>query len=162
MQTSDLQSVVRLGNALHPPSLFESEAALASRFDMGGPAFCHVLCEDEAPRDDDVLHGYVLAHPWTQDDVPKLNEAIGRPPRFDTLFLHDMVLARAARGKGHARAILDLLKDRVAASGYRSISLVAVNGSRPFWQAAGFAPLAMDGGMLRPYGEGACFMRWTS
>ena len=83
--------------------------------------------------------GYMLAHPWRFGELPALNALLGEiPADADTFYLHDLALLPAARGTGAAAMVVGDMLRLARLRGYRSASLVAVNGSLPFWYKHGF------------------------
>jgi ribosomal protein S18 acetylase RimI-like enzyme len=105
--------------------------------------------------------GYILSHPWRADDPPPLDTQLGKlPERPGTYYLHDLALMASAFGKGHGARVVRHLAETAGAMDYRSMSLIAVNQSAPFWQKHGFVPrpLASVAAKLEGYGEGAVFM----
>ena len=81
----------------------------------------------------------MLSHPWTWGTLPPLNTLLKRlPPEPDTYYLHDLALLPAARGTGAAAMIVGDMLRHARGAGFASASLVAVNGSLPFWYKHGF------------------------
>src|SRR5690606_2167086 len=90
--------------------------------------------------------GYVLSHPWRAAEPPALNTPLGAiPADADTYYLHDLALLPVARRVGAAAQIVAALAKHAAATGFASMSLVAVNGSRGFWEKQGFAAVPAPG-----------------
>ena len=86
-----------------------------------------------------VPSGYIISHPWTFKLLPALNAPLGAiPPDASTYYLHDLALLNKARGTGAAAMIVGDIIDHARAQGFPSLSLVAVNGSQPFWHKHGF------------------------
>lgn len=86
-----------------------------------------------------IASGYILSHPWTFKSVPALNSRLGAIPRnASTYYLHDLALLNKARGTGAAAMIVGDIINHARAQGFANISLVAVNGSQPFWHKHGF------------------------
>jgi GNAT superfamily N-acetyltransferase len=83
--------------------------------------------------------GYILSHPWRFRTLPDLNALLGSiPDAADTFYLHDLALLPAARGTGAAAMIVGDILRHARAAGFANLSLVAVNGSLPFWYKHGF------------------------
>lgn len=90
--------------------------------------------------------GYVLSHPWRFGTAPALNVKLrALPPEPDTYYLHDLAILPLARRIGAAGFIVAALEKHARAKGLSSMSLVAVNRSRGFWEKHGFAPVEMPG-----------------
>jgi N-acetylglutamate synthase-like GNAT family acetyltransferase len=74
--------------------------------------------------------------------VPALNALLGAiPTDADTFYVHDLALLNRARGTGAAAMIVGEILRHARSIGLASVSLVAVNGSLPFWHKHGFRPL---------------------
>lgn len=120
------------------------------------PAGCLVAVEN------DRIAGYALSHPWRLGEPPPLNTPLRRiPADATTFYIHDVALLPEGRGKGHAGAIVEHLAEHAGAAGFDNLSLVAVNGSRDFWQGCGFhaAMTATLRDKLATYGGDALLMR---
>lgn len=129
MLASDIPAVFDLSRRIHP-DYPESEAVLAERQALA-PSWCHVF------GDKDGLAGYFLAHPWRLGAPPALDTHLGTLfPDPDTLYVHDLALLPRIRGTGVAGVIV---RHTIAqAHGFPAVSLVAVNGTVPFWTRFGF------------------------
>ena len=148
-----LSAVEAIATAVHP-DFFEDAAIFAERQRLYA-AGCHLLELDGAPA------GYVLSHPWRFGILPALNTLLGTlPAGADTFYIHDLALCPAARGSGAAASMVRHLLDHAAEAGFATASLVAVNGSVPFWSKQGFAvqERAELTGKLQSYEAGAKFM----
>ena len=154
MAADDLSAVGELAARIHP-SFPEDAEVFAERLRLY-PEGCHVYANQNS------LTAYVLSHPWRALDAPPLNSLLGElPAGLATYYIHDLALAGEARGTGAAAAIVDALTEHASKTGYRTMSLVAVNGSAWFWRRRGFARLdiAALADKLRSYGdEDAQFM----
>jgi GNAT superfamily N-acetyltransferase len=83
--------------------------------------------------------GYLIAHPWIEDDLPPLNTMLAEIPRdAGTFFIHDLALHPSARGQGVAQALLTSAFAKARALGLLSASLLSIQGSSGFWRKAGF------------------------
>ena len=143
MRMVDLGDVAALADRLHPhhpeaPAIFAERLALA-------PDGCWVLSEAAA------LLGYAMAHPWTGLAPPPLDTLLGAlPVPPGPWHLHDIALAPAARGAGHAAALLRR---------WSPATLVAIAGTGTYWEGQGFRDLpCADPAALASYGAGARFM----
>lgn len=138
METGDLPRVKVLADLIHSNHP-EELAVFAERLRLY-PDGCHVLVETGD------LVGYSLAHPWRFGAPPPLNSRLGEIPRnASTYYIHDVALLPETRGKGFAAQIVSRMVEDAQASGFASVSLVAVNGSHPFWEALGFRTRAVPG-----------------
>ena len=123
----DLDDVVQIAGVVHP-DFFESPDVLAERqqlYHFGSD----LLEVNERPA------GYVLSHPWSLGELPRLNSLLGGlPENADTYYIHDLALLPVARRIGAATYITNALAKHARAHGFPTMSLVAVNGSLGFWQ----------------------------
>lgn len=153
MSGYDLEAVNAIANVVHP-GFFEAPEVLAEKFELYRNG-CYLLEVNEKPA------GYVLSHPWKLGSLPALNALLGGLPEpADTFYIHDLALLPLTRGLGAAGKIVAGLTKHAEAMGYATMSLVAVNGSIPFWQKQGFQveerPDLAD--KLASYEEDARFM----
>lgn len=151
LRISDIAAVSAIAARVHP-GFFEEDAVFADRLTLS-PDGCWLLEGERAPL------GYVLAHPWRLGSVPALDTVLGTlPEAADTFYLHDLALLPGARGTGAAGRIVRKLIE--GAKDYPTMSLVAVNGSQPFWSRFGFVPHedAALGAKLASYDAQACYM----
>lgn len=157
MSADDLPAVCELAVRIHP-SFPEEAGVFAERLRLY-PEGCHVYAEGDLPV------AYVLSHPWRALDAPPLNSLLGKLPAApETYYIHDLALTDEARGTGAGAAIVSELAGHARERGYRTMSLVAVNGSAGFWQRQGFArtDAAALAAKLRSYGDdGVQFMTRT-
>lgn len=131
LTTLDLPAVEAIAAKVHP-SFPEDLAVFAERQRLY-PAGTRLLELDGVPS------GYILSHPWRFMALPALNSLLGAIPEdADTYYLHDLALLPAARGTGAAAMIVGSMLRHAKAAGFANVSLVAVNGSLPFWYKHGF------------------------
>ena len=127
----DIPAILAIADQVHP-SFPEDEAVFAERLRLY-PAGVRLLERDGHPC------GYLVSHPWRAGAAPALNALLRRlPTDADTFYLHDLALLTAARGTGAARIAVEQMAAHARAGGFASMSLVAVNGSVPFWRRLGF------------------------
>ena len=132
MSGYDLGAVSAIAAKVHP-GFFEADAVLAEK-QMLYRNGCYILEVAEKPA------GYVLSHPWTFGALPALDTLLGAlPPEPDTFYIHDLALLPVARGVKAAGKIIAALTKHAEAMAFPTMSLVAVNGSVPFWEKQGFA-----------------------
>ncbi|MGV3574343.1 MAG: GNAT family N-acetyltransferase [Devosia sp.] len=131
MSGYDLNAVSTIASKVHP-GFFEADEVLAEKHALYRNG-CYLLEVAEKPA------GYVLSHPWTRGSLPALNALIGAlPHQPDTFYIHDLALLPVTRGVGAAGQIVAALTKHAEAMGFPTMSLVAVNGSVPFWEKQGF------------------------
>lgn len=131
MTTFDLPAVQAIAAAVHP-DFPEDDSVFAERQRLY-PDGTRLFELDGAPA------GYVLSHPWRFRALPELNALLGTIPEdADTFYLHDLALLPKARGTGAAAMIVGEMLRHARGAGFATMSLVAVNGSLPFWHKHGF------------------------
>ncbi|MET0530517.1 MAG: GNAT family N-acetyltransferase [Microvirga sp.] len=153
MTSGDLAHVQVLADTIHvehpeEPHVFSERLRLY-------PQGCAVLEVDGR------LIGYALTHPWRYGEPPSLNSHLEHVPSdATTYYVHDVALLPEARGMGYAVRIGEWLVDHAARGGFPNLSLVAVNGSQPFWERLGFRVAAIPGlaSKLLSYGPDAVLM----
>lgn len=145
----DLDAVFAIAGAVHP-GFFEARAVLAEKFTLYRNG-CYLLEVAERPA------GYVLSHPWRQGEAPPLDTLLGAiPDDADSYYIHDLALLPLTRGVGAAGRIMAALTKHAMAMDFSRMSLVAVNGSRGFWERQGFGVENRSG--LAGYGPEAHYM----
>lgn len=152
MRAADLPAVTSLADAIHTEHP-EDAAVFAERLALY-PVGCLVL------QGEGGISGYAIAHPWTATAPPALDSLLGALPAGpDAFHLHDIVLDPAARGRGHAAAVLAMLFGQAVRLRLPRATLVAVAGTADYWQRQGFRPIPpRDAAALESYGPGAAFM----
>lgn len=153
LTTLDLPALEAIASAVHPA--FPEDAAVFAERQRLYPDGTRLLEVDGVPS------GYLLSHPWRFKDLPALNSLLGSiPADADTYYVHDLALLPAARGTGAAAMIVGEILRHARARGFVSVSLVAVNGSLPFWYKHGFRVVAAPelAEKLASYEDAARFM----
>lgn len=152
MLPTDLPAVLRIAAAVHP-GYPEGAAVFAERLALF-PAGAWLLAEGG------VALGYALAHPWPAGQAVPLDTLLGALPASGErlLYLHDLALLPAARGRGQGAAAVALLRGVAVRAGLAGLGLVALPGTARFWRAQGFHP-APASGLDAGYGEGAGYLR---
>lgn len=153
LTTLDLPAVSAIAGAVHPA--FPEDVAVFAERQRLYPDGARLL------ELDGTLSGYILSHPWRFGTMPALNSLLGAiPDDADTYYLHDLALLPQARGTGAAAMIVGDMLRHARASGFPGVSLVAVNGSLPFWYKHGFRTVDIPGlsNVLRSYETAARFM----
>ncbi|NEC66796.1 GNAT family N-acetyltransferase [Streptomyces sp. SID9727] len=132
LREEDWDEVVALERRAYAASgLSEGEEALRSRH-RASPSTCFALEYEGA------LAGYLLALPYPLGSCPDLSLLEQAGPAATNLHAHDLVIAEWARGRGLASRMLRHLEAAGRASGYRTLSLVAVHGTEEKWAALGY------------------------
>lgn len=131
LTTLDLPAVETIAELVHPA--FPEDTAIFAERQRLYPDGTRLLELGGAPS------GYILSHPWRFGSLPALNALLGAvPDDADTYYLHDLALLPNARGTGAAAQIVGDMLRHARSEGFPSVSLVAVNGSLPFWYKHGF------------------------
>lgn len=132
---SDLPAVEAIAKIVHPD--FPKDGAVFAEQQRLYPDGTRLLELDGVPA------GYVLSHPWHFKQLPELNALPGAVPEYaNTYYIHDLVLLNKARGTGAAAKIVGEIQRHARGRGFANMSLVAVNGSVPFWHKHGFRAVA--------------------
>ena len=114
------------------------------------PQGCWVLAEGEA------VIGHCISHPWHRLAPPAMHALLGDlPPSADCWYLHDVVVAPAARGTKAVERLLPILNDIAAGRGIPVLALIAVGGADAYWARQGF--IAAPGGAAG-FGKDAVYM----
>lgn len=153
MTAYDLPAVQAIADTVHV-EFYERAEVLAERQRLYHNG-CYLLEIAEKPV------GYVLSHPWTYATLPPLDTLLGQLPQHpDTYYIHDLCLLPVARRIGAAGKIVSALVKHAAAQGYPTLTLVAVNGSVPYWEKHGFVVTEEPDlyAKLLSYEEGARYM----
>jgi GNAT superfamily N-acetyltransferase len=156
MTTLDLPAVEAIAARVHPA--FPEDIAVFAERQRLYPDGTRLLELGGEPA------GYILSHPWRFGALPALNSLLGAiPADADTYYLHDLALLPAARGTGAAAMIVGDMLRHARLGSFASASLVAVNGSLPFWYKHGFrtVPAPELAEKLRSYEDAARLMART-
>lgn len=154
MAKGDLADVCRIAALCHP-DFPEDDAVFREKFMLSADT-CFILEKENS------AFGYIIAHPFTIGFIPPLNRLLGHlPEESDTLYIHDLALLPPARSGGNGKKAVKLMIERAKEKKLATLSLVAVNGSGPFWQTNGFFPASFSQQLkekLLTYGGDACYM----
>lgn len=131
MTEADLDRVAEIAT-IGFPNHFEGRPMFANRLALS-PRGCFVL------ETADGLEGYLVAYPWRAEAAPVLNTLIEAiPTDAAVLYLHDLALTPAVRGRGWSKPAVAAVVDLAKAGGWTTIALVAVNDAVDFWSGHGF------------------------
>jgi len=152
MLPAHLPAVHALAKRVH--ASYPERPEIAAERLLLAPDWCRVLIKEGG------VVGYILAHPWRLGAPPLLDTLIhALPPQPDTLYLHDIVIDPARRGRGEARAgLVALLAE--AEKSYPSVSLISIGGLASFWETYGFGICGGEAlaDILRSYDADARYM----
>lgn len=150
IKNRDWDEIVALERQSYLSVLSENRTALTSK-NSASPSTCFVL-EVEGQ-----VVGYLLSLPYPRFEYPHLAQAESMVYRSQNLHVHDLVIAERYRGQGMAGRLLDQLMLAAERNGYQWLSLVAVSGSRFFWESQGY-DVCPEIVLPESYGEGAVYM----
>jgi GNAT superfamily N-acetyltransferase len=132
---ADINEVLRVQRLCYCPELNEAGSAFLKKKTLF-PAGCL------GAWDGGQMCGYIFSHPWKSGEVVPLDTGgYAIPGDADCLYIHDLAVAPAWRGKAVAKEILTKLFEVAAAEGWKQFALVAVQDSEPFWARWGFQPV---------------------
>lgn len=168
LAAGDLDAVVAIADIVHP-SYPERRAAFADKLTLA-PEACFALLDERSfagntTDHDESIAGYAIGYPWRRRTIAPLDTVLGAlPADAETLYVHDIAVLPAARGRGAAAAVIEHLAAAAQARGLPWLSLVAVYGAQALWARCGF--VAVEDAALRcalaPYGAGARYMERPS
>jgi ribosomal protein S18 acetylase RimI-like enzyme len=135
----------------------ESSESLQAKI-VASPATCLLAESSEGAV------GYLISVPIVYPNLPALNAPIFElQAGADTLYIHDLAVASAGRGKGVAQALVHAAIDAGKRSGLSKACLVAIQNSQSFWQQFKFETVSEPPDALThkmaSYGAGAQLMR---
>jgi ribosomal protein S18 acetylase RimI-like enzyme len=156
MDFADFPSILAIQALCYTELVPESEQSLQAKL-RASPATCNVVCLQGS------VIGYLIAVPWSFASPPLLNAATcALPAQPDSLYLHDMAIAPAARKVGAGRILVERFIEQVAELNFNCASLVAVQDSKSYWRRYGFQPVpqtAILKAKLLSYGANVEYMR---
>lgn len=133
MAMTDLAVVDSIANAVHV-NYPEDPGVFANRLALFAPG---CLMAEEGG----LILGYCISHPGTIGEPPPLDTVLDAlPAAADCLYIHDVALLPAARGRHLGVALARLLEEVARAHGFDRLSLTAVNNSDGFWASLGYTP----------------------
>jgi len=133
-----------LGDYGEAADLYAERIALA-------PGGCWVLVDAA-----DTVIGHCISHPWVRRTPPAMHILLGSLlSNPDCWYLHDVVVAPAARGTKAVERLLPILSRIVSTHRIDTLALIAVGGADAYWSRQGFdaVPGSADG-----FGEDAVYM----
>jgi N-acetylglutamate synthase-like GNAT family acetyltransferase len=106
---------------------------------------------------------YLISHPWTYEDPPKLNlEAFTLPSSPDVFFIHSVTVMRPYQQCGIGSALAKAAVAIGQGHGFSRLTLISVQDSIPFWEKLGFKqPKSLPQSVcqaLHGYGDEATYM----
>lgn len=132
MTDGDWQALEKLELEAFGDAVAESADVLRSHW-LAAPDSCFVA------RDDEALLGFLLAHTWGSEVPPALHQHLTTADcEGDILFLHSLVVAQEAAGKGVGTQLVERLLYGAKEQGFQTVLLVAVQGADSYWSRFGF------------------------
>ncbi len=157
LKTADMADVLRIQDYCYTEIDPESFDSLQAKI-LASPSTCLIAESSEGAV------GYLISVPITYPNLPALNS-----PTFelaagaDTLYIHDLAVDSAGRGKGVAQSLVRASINAAKRSGLTRACLVAIQKSQSFWEQFGFEAVAEQADELVPklasYGADAKLMR---
>ena len=155
---TDLPGLLAVQRACYGDAYIESAAVLARR--MASRAQCSLVLERAGQ-----VCAYLAAYDSVAGHVTPLHGDFEASDAPDTLYLHDLAVLPALAGQGRAQALLAPVWRDAVARGLTRSALVAVQGSKRYWERHGYRVHALRGEMqqqhLAAYGKGAVYMLRT-
>lgn len=151
IKETDWDAIMQIQSDAYASHLHEDLTVLQSKW-IASPTSCFVFTH----ADDSVL-GYLLAHPWLGNQVPKLGKAVVVDTGYCEVYLHDLAISGDARGLGIASQLINNFIIAMQNVGCQRLLLTAVQDSAPFWQQYGFNCLEHIS-VCPSYGQGAKLM----
>jgi len=148
MTKIDIDCVLKIQDLCYNDSLLESYETFQSILNQ----HCYIaeLCGQAI--------GYLLSHPWNDDEKPPVLNTSIIDFTGNTIYLHDLAVHPTYRQHNIGTRLYEEFERNV--KGYEKITLVAVNNSADmFWKMKGFVPY--DSCHLSSYGNNAVYMKKT-
>jgi ribosomal protein S18 acetylase RimI-like enzyme len=152
---ADLPELLRIQAACYGAGYLEGADRFAARLAVA-PHTCWL-----ARGADGFARAYLVACPTLRGAITPLNAVFEPAAQPDTLYLHDLAVDPEARGSGAADALVQAFLSALARLPLPRASLIAIQGSAPWWARHGFARVPVDGALgarLAGYGEDAAYM----
>lgn len=109
------------------------------------------------------LKAYLIALPWVAGSPLNLNQEDVTCANPNCLYLHDLAVLKEMQGSGAAQTLLSCFFEALRSSSFRRAALVAIQGSKPYWQRHGFQTQATSKAVndkLDSYGTEAFYMEY--
>jgi predicted N-acetyltransferase YhbS len=135
IDTADVPAVLALQAECYQPEFHESAAAFAAKVRATRGLHCSFLAVQGGR-----MLGYVVSLPVDDDQLPGLDAPEWTPARAPrTLYLHDLAVSPAGREQRLGHKLVEQVLRRARDMGLHQVALVAVQGSRGYWERLGFA-----------------------
>lgn len=131
MTPADLPGVAAVQQACYAPDFHEPVESFAAKL-RRSPQTCWVALSQ-------ALTAYLVTLPVSEATFPALHATEWAPPEVPTmLYLHDLAVSPQGQGAHLGERLIGLAEKAARAMGLRTLALVAVQGSVPYWQRRGF------------------------
>ncbi len=155
MHQDDIPSVLLIQEECYPPAMVEAEAVIRSRL-AASPDTSWVA------QDADGICAYLFAYRSLLGKVTPLGGQFHAADNADSLYLHDLAVAKRANGRGIGPALVVFALESARREGLACSSLVSVQDTRGFWQRQGYAEYenadAEQRARLASYPGPCCYM----
>lgn len=155
MRLDDVEAMLQVQAQCYPEAMNESRQVLADRWRA---------CPDTAwvvAAGDGRVGAYLVAYRSRWGQVSSLGDVFAHQPQADVLYLHDLAMGEALRGRGVATMLVAHARAAARAQGLMGLALVSVNDTVVFWRRLGLVeqPVgALGRAALRTYPGAAVYM----
>lgn len=153
IDSANWDQILRIQAQSYAADILEEEAVLRSKW-ATAPEH-NVVCVD----DHNTVLGYLLNHPWHNEEPPGLHENLQAGLPIKSWHLHDLAISPLARGKGVANLLVQHVMEHVQRMQVASVSLIAIQGSTSFWSRYGFEEQESLAATRDSYGSDAVWMK---
>ena len=133
LSAHDLPSIMSVQEVCYQPSLIEPAEALLSKMLLFPMGAWGCFCDGE-------LAAYMICIP-AEGIVPLGRPTNSLPSRPDRLYIHDLAVHLAHRGRCLATRLIVKAEDTASWFGHKHLALVSVQGTERFWSKQGFEPV---------------------
>lgn len=161
---ADWPAIMRIQSEVYHEFHPESEAVMRSKASHSlTTSFVAIQVSDDEATDTltgvtERVVAYCLAHPYPSNRVAVLGTVYSASAAdTDNLYVHDLAVQSVSSGRGIAQTLLQHVTAVGKSSGYRRMSLVAVQDAAAFWVKMGFTP-SSDVCVDKSYAAAATFM----
>lgn len=151
-QLSDLDEILRIQKLCYQDIEPESPAAYINKLEQA-PDCAFVIVDQHE------ILAYLFAMPIMLNEPPALDSADYRlPSQANCLYLHDLAIAPSGRGQGLSQPLLKVFFNCANTRKLSQSSLIAIQGSAPFWNRYGFVQTELSNSAsiqnkLKSYGQ---------
>jgi len=133
IEERDLSKVLEIAALSYTKEFYEDEEIYKMKRKLYPQGSLLLLCDGKEA-------GYLISHPAEEDVVYQLNNySLAASGKENCMYLHDVTVHPDFRKKGLMGRLLEEFNKLTEKEGFRSQTLVAVQGSRPIWEKYGFS-----------------------